>query len=295
MMDPKCELVRMVTADELELQGLLFEPDGSSGAKTALIHVHGWAGNFYENLFIDDLARKAVNEGVAFLAALNRGAGIVSDIISMKGAKRGYERIGGCIEKFEDSVLDIRAAIDFLAARGYGNIILEGHSLGCQKVAYYMYKTKDERVRGLVFLAPVDDASYVKRRLLERYDESIDVAKRMVRDGEGSDAVPSWMAFYPLLTAKRFLDLSDPKTMHGRMFYYGGGLDEIRRVVCPCLAVFGSRDDYEAEPEKKLVIIKKAMKRCDTVLVDDADHWFFGHEDEMAKTVFMWIGKKAAP
>jgi alpha-beta hydrolase superfamily lysophospholipase len=204
----KGEIVRFSTEDGLKLQGVLLEPE--SKADTALIHVHGWVGNFYENKLIDFVARAVVNNGMAFLTFNNRGAGMITDFSTNE--KKKYKRVGGSLEVFEDCVFDIHAAIDFLSERGYNKIILEGHSLGCQKSVYYMHKNGDDRVRGMVLLAPVDDADYVKRELgAEKYEKSLKIAGDMIKNGEGEKPVPEWMQFYPMLNAIVFMMVADKK------------------------------------------------------------------------------------
>ena len=39
--------------------------------------------------------------------------------------------------KFTDCLLDIEGAINYAKEKGYKDIILEGHSYGCNKVIYY--------------------------------------------------------------------------------------------------------------------------------------------------------------
>jgi pimeloyl-ACP methyl ester carboxylesterase len=285
----KGESVRITTEDNLELHGILFEPKKET--TNALIHVHGWVGNFYENKFIDYIAKEVVAKGISFLTFNNRGSGIVTDLIKRGKDKTEYVRIGGCLENFEDCTLDIRAAINLLDKRGYKKIILEGHSLGCQKITYYKYKTQDKRVKALVELAPVDDVGYSKRALGSRYEESLRVAKEMIENGKGNEPVPKWMEFYPLLSAKRFLDIADSKTSGGRVFDYSGELEEIKDADCPILAVFGSKDDYEVKAGEMLEVLKKSVKNCDVRLVRNANHGFIDFEPKLAKIVGDWIKK----
>jgi len=283
----KGEPVRITTEDNLELHGILFEPKKET--TNALIHVHGWIGNFYENRFIDYIAKEAVEKGFAFLTFNNRGTGIVTDLIRRGKDKTEYVRIGGCLEKFEDCIIDVKAAVDFIEQKGYKKITLQGHSLGCQKITFYKHKTKDNRVKRLIELAPVDDFGYSKRALGSKYEESLRIAKEMIEKEKGNEPVPKWMEFYPLLSAKRFLDIADSETLSGRIFYYSGKLEEIKSVSCPVLAVFGSKDDYESNPEEKLKILGKSVKNCDTKLIKNANHGFVGFESELSKLVGTWI------
>jgi len=283
----KGELIRINTKDELELQGLLFEPERKT--EKILIHTHAWVGNFYENRFLDYVAQESVSNNVAFLTFNNRGTGIVTDMLKSGAQKGDYKRIGGSLEKFEDCVYDISAAINFASKRGYEKIILEGHSLGCQKVAFYKYETSDKKVIGEIFLAPVDDIEYVKRMLGDKYKPSLKIAEDMVKNGMGDKPVPENMAYYPLMPARRWLDVSSPKTRHGSIFDYSGELKEIKNANCPVLAIFGSKDDYEYEPEKKLELLKSKVKNCDTKLFQNANHWFAGYENELGKLIAAWI------
>ncbi|MFH1850699.1 MAG: alpha/beta fold hydrolase [archaeon] len=276
------ELIRLRTKDGLELQGLLYESKGKR--RRAIVHVHGWVGNCYENAFIGPIARSALQRDIALLAFNNRGAGIVTEFI--RNEKR--ENIGGCLEIFEESPLDIEAAIRFLAGKGYSEITLQGHSLGCQKVICYQNARQDRRVNRIVLLAPVNDVEYVQKKLLTKYNESIGIARDMVKKGRGQDAVPGWMQFYPLLSANMFLQVSDPNSVSGRIFDYDGKLSELKKVRVPVLAVFGSDDDFQANPAERLGLLKKTIK-CSTVLMKNSDHWFTSHEDELAQTVVDWI------
>jgi pimeloyl-ACP methyl ester carboxylesterase len=49
---------------------------------------------------------------------------------------------------------DLRAAVQLLAERGVERVVLLGHSLGSQRIAYYHVATRDPRVAGLVFVEP---------------------------------------------------------------------------------------------------------------------------------------------
>jgi len=85
----KGELVRITTKDRLELHGFLFEPERKTS--NVLVHIHGWIGNFYENKFIDYLAKEAILRGFAFLTFNNRGTGIITDLIKREKSKVGMK------------------------------------------------------------------------------------------------------------------------------------------------------------------------------------------------------------
>lgn len=281
------KLIRLTTKDRIELHGLLYEP--SKKARGVLIHVHGFTGNFYENKFIDDIAKEAVSQGFAFFTFNNRGAGMVNEFMKKGRSKIRHITIGGSIEEFRDCVFDIKAAIDFVAKKGYKTIILQGHSLGCQKIVYYKHKTKDKRVKGLVLLAPVDDVAFLKRFFGSKYKRALEIARKVKKEGRRNDPVPKWMAISRVMNVKVFLNMADAKSLSGKLFDYSGHLKEIKSIDCPKIAIFGSKDEYESSPDKKLEILKETVKACDVVLIKNAIHEFVGLERELAKAISKWI------
>jgi len=278
---------RITTKDGLELHGLLFEPNRRTNK--ALIHIHGWVGNFYENKFIDYIAKEVASKGFSFLTFNNRGAGIINDFIKRDKSKVSYARIGGSLEEFKDCVFDIKAAVDFLSKKGYEKIALQGHSLGCQKATFYKYKTKDKRIRSLVLLAPVDDVAFTKNTFKNKYKEALKIAREMVKRGRDNNPVPKWMAFYESLNASMFLNVADPESASGRIFDFSGKLKEIKNVNCPVFVVFGSKDNYQANPEEKLNILRKNVENCNVKLVKNADHGFIASERKLSKLIANWL------
>lgn len=279
------ELVRIKTKDGLELQGLLFEPRVKTDQ--VIIHVHGWIGNFYENKFIDEIAEEVITRGIAFLTFNNRGAGIVQDFIERNKFNADYKRIGGSLEVFGDCLIDIKAAVDLMNSRGYREVVLQGHSLGCQKVTFYQSRKKDKRVKGLILLAPVDDVAFTKKHWGNKYKRALVIARKLLKQGEKS--VPAWMAFYPMLTPEMFLNVADPQSSSGRIFDYSGKLAEIQSIHIPVLAIFGSLDAYQANPSDKLKILKDKLEKCDTILVEKAGHGFVGYEKELSLYISKWL------
>src|SRR4051794_29844677 len=125
--------LRAQTSDNLLLQGLLYEPEGP--ARAAVLHVHGMAGNFYENRFLDVFADVYTRAGLALLTVNPRGHDTIADFPLAGGGSR---RVGSAYERFADCALDLEAWATVLRERGFGRIIVQGHSLGASKVVHYL-------------------------------------------------------------------------------------------------------------------------------------------------------------
>lgn len=155
----KTTFCRTITSDKLRLDGLLFEPDKKSN--TAILHIHGMAGNFYENVFLDSMAEEYTKAGYAFLTGNNRGHDHIADF-HIVGPKENYKRIGDVFEKIEDCILDINTWLEFLKQKGYKVFILQGHSLGAVKAVYYLNNYSNNPFISLVLASPPDILGLVR-------------------------------------------------------------------------------------------------------------------------------------
>lgn len=92
----KAEFVRFFTDDNIELQGLYSAPRDVP-AQAAIVHVHGLAGSFYENRFVDYLADMLTDRGYAFLTFNNRGHDYLSDLLKKEDSDWTYVDGGRCL------------------------------------------------------------------------------------------------------------------------------------------------------------------------------------------------------
>ncbi len=282
----KGELVRIQTKDNLELQGMLFEPKQKTDK--AVIAVHGWTGNFYENIFLEYIAGGLIENNFAYLTFNNRGAGFVQEFMKKSGSKIGYAKIGGSLEQFEDCLIDIEAAIFFLQRQGFSNIYLQGHSTGAQKSAYFALKVKSD-IQGLILLEPADDPAIVKNLLGNRYAEACRIARDYIKSGAPDEAMPSWISFGFQTSAQRFLSIADPQSPEGRLFHLSGNLDELKNISLPVIIIFGSKSQYQENPEQIIKTLRQRLPRVTIKLVKGGDHWFRNYEDNLQQTIINWL------
>ncbi|MBI2971051.1 MAG: DUF1749 domain-containing protein [Candidatus Aenigmarchaeota archaeon] len=284
------EIVKFSTKDGIELQGVLADAKSTVG----LLHVHGLAGNFYENSFLDTLADAAAGNRITFLSMNTRGHDYVNDLVRFDGKKHKIINIGGALERFEDCLLDIQAGISVLKSRGCTNIVLQGHSSGCQKIAYYHLETKDPSVTGMVLLAPADDMTIVRNMLGNKFGAAMKKMKKLVKSCKGATFMPQGLLGLPVLSAGRLYSLCNPASIEARLFNYEGPMKEISKVSVPVLAIFGEKDTYLTQPATDLLRIMKSKATgttCDTAVIKGAPHNFRGHEEQLVGLIIPWIRK----
>jgi alpha-beta hydrolase superfamily lysophospholipase len=288
----KTSLNRIITSDGLELSGLLYEPD--SATTKVLVHVHGMAGNFYENVFLDTLAETLTANGVAFFAFNNRGCEYIKDMTRIVDGKRVSVRIGDAYELFDDSELDIRAAVDFAHSKGLTEVHLSGHSLGGPKVAYYAAEGNDDRLASVIFLSPADMVGLTKAD--KNYQRDMSTATKMISEGRGGELLPFPILWDQIpLTAQTYVSLNDEKSKVAIFNLYDPNdtLAVLGKITIPSTTITGRKDDATTIPlDQAMDRIKNAMvqsPRVETVVLGDADHGYNGHEQALADAVQKWI------
>src|SRR3989338_4108229 len=138
------DLVRFKTKDKVELAGFVV---GSKKAGRAILYVHGLGSNFYKSR-TEGLAQVFQSLGWKFFSFNNRGHDGSADS-----------------EDFKKCVYDISAAINFIRRRGVREIVLMGHSTGCNKIVYALSRKKLPGIRGVILLAGLSDPEIYEAEL----------------------------------------------------------------------------------------------------------------------------------
>jgi len=253
--------------------------------KKLIIGIHGMSGNFYRNILVR-MSSSFTNQGWGILLVNTRGHDSMARCIIRKGKKTEKKCLGTIYEKFEDSFYDIQAAVNIAYQLGYKRIILLGHSTGCQKIAYYIYRTKDKRVNSLILLAPGDDYNINKKSLGKKWSSLAEKAKKLMQQKKESQLLELFPEFF--FSAQRFNSVSDLKRIESRLFNYEGNLKEFSAITPPIIALFGSADEHLVKPANKcLSLLKKktGSKSLKTIIIKDADHGFKDHEKETAEKI----------
>ena len=218
----------------------------------------------------------------------------MKDLIKIVDGKRTIVRIGDAYEKFEESLIDIAAAIDFAHSKGFSNIHLSGHSLGAPKVAYYCANGNDTRLSSVIFLSPSDMVGLV--RTDNHYKEDMDMAKRMVAEGKGGMLLPNsalWDEYQ--LSADTYISLGDDHSDVAIFNFHDSAdtLPLLSKITIPTCAIMGRKDDaLVVSIDETMERIKNALPnslKIETHILGDANHGYNGFEQELADALVSWI------
>ncbi|MGQ0750760.1 MAG: alpha/beta hydrolase [Betaproteobacteria bacterium] len=268
----RTELVSIPT-DMAPLDGAYYEPEGGARAGAALFF-HGNTMNFYvcAPRFLPPVLTRL---GFACLAFNRRG----HDVLSTRNS-RVVE--GGAFQSTREALEDNRIAARWLAARGFPDPVVIGHSnggmLGVQHVVDH------PRTPALVLLSTgrggaLADTVKGSERLfaMDRFQELKARAEALVRAGRGRELLlmPGW---WYVISAESFLDRikSVPDT-----------IALAPKIKCPVLAVRGDKEDVHRYPAEEFQ--RAAGGPCRVEIISDCDHFYNGREDVVCGIVSSWL------
>ena len=145
------------------LDGVLFCE--TTNPDTVLIAITGIHGNFYSNPFYYNFGYTLNKGNIDFIYAQTCDA---FGKVKKKNTKtRKIEIIGSYNEDFKNTNEDIEAYINFAEKYGYKNIYLAGHSLGANKIIYYLSQNHDQRIKKYILLSPANITHLLNQVTLE--------------------------------------------------------------------------------------------------------------------------------
>ena len=166
------------------LNGVLFRPQNERKADTVMIAITGIHGNFYSNPFYYNIGDTLNSANIDFVyAQTNDAFGRIKTVNVNTGRE---EIIGSWNERFSYTDEDIEAYLSFAEKEGYEHIILAGHSLGANKVIYYLSRHHDTRVEHFFFLSPAN-LDYMMSGVTDREKRII---KEQVKNGNENKMLP---------------------------------------------------------------------------------------------------------
>jgi len=291
-------LVNFHNENGLELIGILFESNTttSSDNDTIVIHVHGNYGNFYNNKFIWVMSTQYINNGIDFLSF---------NLSAHDGLCEGYDNgilryIGGAVSDYNESILDIDAVIKYVEYLGYRRVILQGHSLGCDKIIDFLM-LHPEKNNELILLSPVDSFAVQEKWLNAHKNESVGEQIKRLKNIETTTNKLEWLPIdeygaegantdwiYKIpITRKCLISI-----LEGSAFRYLNLISgEKFNIKNRAFAFLGANDGLQMSTQSAFkAFLNKHFD--DIYVVDDlvSDHDIKGVERELTARIIDWIG-----
>lgn len=287
------KILRTETGDGLRLSGLLFESPQQTNK--IIIHVHGMAGDPYSNAFLGAMFDGYAKSGVSFLSVELRGTHSMTGFNTVQG---GVRVVGNALEVFEDCVLDIRAWVAEVQKLGFKEIWLQGHSLGCSKVVFYVATQNSPLVSGLILLSPSDMLGWnLSPKNIGSHKLLLEESSNLAQSGLGAKILNNLLdGEYPI-SARTYLSLFG-ETAKDAIFNFGNpelGYEALAGVSVPVIAFTGTKDNgviCSSDPYAAMQILENQFThsgRKKTIVFDGAKHDFDGFGDQIVREVIDFV------
>lgn len=317
------EQVQIITADHLELPGLLFterQPRNPPPQAAIYLHGNGDSSVFYSVKRIQAYAEALTAQGIAFLAFNNRGAHFIKSLdyqekkfdqsaitISAKNKKRQDIIQGSAYELIEECEHDINGAANYLLKRGFKTLYLIGHSTGANKICVYDHHQPNSVFSKYVLLAGGDDTGLLRDTMgHSAFQSALERAHNEIAKGRGQTLVPH--AIYKgIMSYQSFFDMANPDGEYNTFPF----LEHLRRFQLstlplfryfkalsrPALIIYGEHDEYAPGSKGALAleILRQQVQSnqiCQFELILGADHSFHHHEKELANLFASWLKRE---
>jgi pimeloyl-ACP methyl ester carboxylesterase len=265
------QLIELQTTDGVKLDGVLRNPYPGR-AKAGLIMVHGYGGNFYSGI-------------MAFLPEALSRRGFATLALNMRDHDLGPKK-----NLFKDNLPDIAAGVDEMARQGYEALFLYGHSMGTNRVLFYLAETNDPRIDGVILTGPPGNLFQwnVRSFGLEAATEVLHRAQELKAEGKGD----TWMVIdlgplgKTLYTANHVVSLRGPQSPSDPFM-------NIARLAKPVLIVHGLAD-HLADPLVADQLKNNAGPGSSVTVrkIAGADHRFRDHEKELEEIIAKWLDQQ---
>jgi len=277
------ELVTFKNTQGLHLDGILYQKDTH---KITIIHIHGSLGNFYQNQFLRLMAKMYQDNGINFLS-FNLSA---HDGLAEGFRNDEFEYIGGTIVDFNECINDIEGALEFVKPFSE-RIILQGHSLGCDRTLHFLLNHSDKY--DFILLSPCDSYQLqVKRVAPETVQEQI---KRLKKEGNldvfqllppNEYGVSQNDEVYDIpITKKALLSIMEgPPYKLIRL-----GVQKKYFIDSKCLIYLGGQDPLQTAHRNDMFhYFKERVKEVTEVYIPEGDHDLSNCEKDVIKNIITW-------
>lgn len=280
------QLIRAQTRRGVQLDGVLF---ANGGEKAVVIAITGIHGNFYSNPMYYNIGDTLSANGIAFIYAQTNDAFNQMEAVNTKTGRT--EVIGSYNECFDDICDDINAYVNYAQDKGYGQIILAGHSLGANKVIHYLANAKETPVGHFILVSPAN----MKFMLANVTEDERRMIKAYVDSGRGNQLLPfPFMGWAPMLacTAWQWLWRNPLDNVHSDP---GGDFSEVAGIQQTGALIIGTYDRFSyGEPKAFIELINSHTRhpnKNEVIFVQGTGHIYSEREQMLADIILRLVKK----
>ncbi|XP_024960097.1 UPF0613 protein PB24D3.06c [Cynara cardunculus var. scolymus] len=201
------------------------------------------------------------------------------------------------ISSLKEDALELDQLINHLINKEDSEgVVLLGHSTGCQDIVHYMRTNAacSRAVRAAILQAPVSDREF--RATLPETAGMIDLASKLISEGQGLELMPREANPDSPITAYRFHSLC-AYMGDDDMFSSDLSDDQLKQRLAhmsntPCQVIFSMADEYVPDYVDKKALVQrlcKALGGAEKVEIEWGNHSLSNRVDEAVQAIMQFV------
>lgn len=271
------------------LNGVLFRPRKKKNTDTVMIAITGIHGNFYSNPFYYNIGDTLNSANYDFIYAQTNDA--FGQIETFNVNTKEKEIIGSWNERFSYTDEDIDAYLTWACKEGYEHIILAGHSLGANKVIYYLSNNHDSRVEHFFLLSPAN-LTYMMSGVTAREKQMI---KDQVERGDGDKLLPFPFMGWVECIANTAYDWQFSGVLNNVHTAHDGDFSQAEKIVHTGALLVGTYDNFtDGDPSDFLRNLNAHMPTAEQnklIFIEKTGHTYQMKNQEVADDILAQLNE----
>lgn len=271
------------------LNSVLFRPREKKNTDTVMIAITGIHGNFYSNPFYYNIGDTLNSANYDFIYAQTNDA--FGQIETFNVNTKEKEIIGSWNERFSYIDEDIDAYLTWACKEGYEHIILAGHSLGANKVIYYLSNNHDPRVEHFFLLSPAN-LTYMMSGVTAREKQMI---KDQVERGDGDKLLPFPFMGWVECIANTAYDWQFSGVLNNVHTAHDGDFSQAEKIVHTGALLVGTYDNFtDGDPSDFLRNLNTHMPTADQnklIFIEKTGHTYQMKNQEVADDILAQLNE----
>ena len=285
------EQLKIETQRGVQLDGVLFSSRPKKEA--VLIIITGIHGNFYSNPFYYNIGNTLAEAAIDFIYAQSNDA--FNTIPTTNVRTHQPETIGSWNERFVLTDEDILAYLDYAEQAGYTDIILGGHSLGANKVIYYLSRHHDPRVKHFFLLSPAN----LEHMTSHTTPEQRQYIRQLYEQGKGNEQAPFLVMDWLNCTVATAYDWLCENILNNVHTATDADFSQVANLTHTGAMLIGTNDGFtDGNPTEFLQNINNhtpTATQNQLIFIEQTGHTYRQKEQEVADKILQqiqkWIGK----
>ena len=248
--------------------------------KSLVIGIVGIHGKTEENPFYYNIGTTLNKGNIDFLFAQTCDA--IKKITKINFITKEEETFGSFNEDFNNTEDDIEAYINYAEKNNYKHIYLAGHSIGANKVIYYLSKNHDTRIEKYILLSPAE----IKGLLAKNTEEQINVIKELKLKNKDNEIIPFLLFGWYECTVWTAYNWAYNNILDNIHTDKDGDFSQINNIIHYGAMIVGTYDRLtRGDPTGFLENINNHTKnpsKNKLLLVKETGHVYQGKEQEIA-------------